>query len=97
MIALTDNPRALVDTNVVVYAYDLDDPTKHAIARELIENLLIRRRLVLSALSFWDALIWSAPVENNVAVIYTEDFQDGREVEGVRFVNPFGLSAESPP
>ena len=40
-------------------------------------------------LSFWDALIWSAAVENNVTVIYTEDFQDGRVVEGVRFVNPF--------
>ena len=48
MTALTDNPRTLVDTNVVVYAYDLDDPRKHAIARELIENLSNRRRLVLS-------------------------------------------------
>jgi predicted nucleic acid-binding protein len=128
--ALTDNPRALVDTNVVVYAYDLDDPRKHAIARELIENLSNRRRLVLSTqvfnefcsvmmspiaktklspdqlviiireltatgevvplmpamtvraldamprhgFSFWDALIWSAAVENKVAVIYTEDW-----------------------
>jgi predicted nucleic acid-binding protein len=47
-------------------------------------------------LSFWDALIWSAAVENNVAVIYTEDFQDGRVVEGVRFVNPFASSTTSP-
>ena len=41
------------------------------------------------SLSFWDELIWSAAVENKVAIIYTEDFQDGREVEGVRLVNPF--------
>ncbi len=41
------------------------------------------------ALSFWDALIWAAAKENGVPVIYSEDFQDGRDVEGVRFVNPF--------
>lgn len=44
-------------------------------------------------LSFWDALIWAAAKENGAAVIYTEDFQHGRDVEGVRFVNPF-LAAE---
>ncbi len=32
-------------------------------------------------LSFWDALVWSAAIENKVVVIYTEDFQDGRIVE----------------
>ena len=26
MIASTGSPRALVDTNIVVYAYDLDEP-----------------------------------------------------------------------
>jgi predicted nucleic acid-binding protein len=40
-------------------------------------------------LSFWDALIWAAAKENDIAIIYTEDFQDGRDVEGVRFHNPF--------
>jgi predicted nucleic acid-binding protein len=35
-------------------------------------------------LSFWDALIWAAAKENGVTVIYTEDFQHGRDVEGVR-------------
>jgi predicted nucleic acid-binding protein len=40
-------------------------------------------------LSFWDALIWAAARENGIAVIYTEDFQHGRDVEGVRFLNPF--------
>jgi predicted nucleic acid-binding protein len=125
MTAPNDEPRALVDTNVVVYAYDLDDPRKHSIARELLELLSNQRRLVLSTqvlnefssvmmspkrkttlapdqvavilrelaatgelvavvpaltfraldamprhgLSFWDALIWSAAVENGVAII----------------------------
>ena len=49
------------------------------------------------SLSFWDALIWSAAVENGVAIIYSEDFQDGRELEGVRFVNPFVASTSCPP
>ena len=40
-------------------------------------------------LSFWDALIWAVAKENSVPVIYTEDFQHGREIEGVRFENPF--------
>ena len=28
---------------------------------------------------------------NGVRVIYAEDFQDGREIEGVRFINPFAV------
>ena len=40
-------------------------------------------------LSFWDALIWAAAAENGIKTVYTEDYQDGREIEGVRFVNPF--------
>jgi predicted nucleic acid-binding protein len=40
-------------------------------------------------LSFWDALIWAAAKESSVPLIYSEDFQHGREIEGVRFVNPF--------
>jgi predicted nucleic acid-binding protein len=43
----------------------------------------------LHGLSFWDALIWAAAAENGVRTVYTEDFQHGREVEGVRFVSPF--------
>jgi predicted nucleic acid-binding protein len=42
--------------------------------------------------SFWDALIWAAAKENDVPVIYTEDFQDGRDIEGVRYSNPFLVS-----
>ena len=40
-------------------------------------------------LSLWDALIWAAARENGVRLIYSEDFQHGREIEGVRIVNPF--------
>jgi predicted nucleic acid-binding protein len=40
-------------------------------------------------LSFWDGLIWSAAHLHRLSTIYSEDFQHDREVEGVRFVNPF--------
>jgi predicted nucleic acid-binding protein len=40
-------------------------------------------------LSFWDALIWAAARENGVSIIYSEDYQHGREIEAVRFINPF--------
>ena len=145
MTASTDSSRALVDTNVIIYAYDLDDTSKHTIARVLLERLSDQGRLVFSTqvfnefcsvmmrgrrktasspaqtalvlheleaagevvpvtsrltfraldamprhgLSFWDALIWAAAAEVTATTIYTEDFQDGREIEGVRFVNPF--------
>lgn len=39
--------------------------------------------------SFWDSLIWAAARENGIGVVYTEDYQHGRDVEGVRIINPF--------
>jgi predicted nucleic acid-binding protein len=145
MTVSAEDARSLVDTNIVIYAHDWTDPTKHAVALELLERLSGQGGLVLSAqvlnefcsvmmrpnraaklnpdqaltilleleaigevvpvtasmtfralgallrhgLSFWDALIWAAAAENGIPVIYTEDFQAGREVEGVRFINPF--------
>lgn len=46
-------------------------------------------------LSFGDALIWAAARAAGVERILTEAFQPGREIGGVRFVNPF-LSEDSP-
>ena len=40
-------------------------------------------------LSFWDALLWATLRRAGVAVLVSEDFQDGRVIEGVRFANPF--------
>ena len=44
-------------------------------------------------LAFWDALIWATAREDGTSVIVSEDFQHGRELEGVRFVNPFRAAA----
>ncbi|MEA3397315.1 MAG: PIN domain-containing protein [Chloroflexota bacterium] len=39
--------------------------------------------------SFWDAQIWAAACLNQVPVVFSEDFNPGDVIEGVRFVNPF--------
>lgn len=136
---------ALVDTNILVYAHDPKELSKHPRAVELIEELSGRRELVLTAqilnefawvllrkrhlsglepelislivaeiasssqvlpltsdltlsaltavadegMSFWDALIWAAAFHHQIPTIITEDFQHGRTVRGVRFLNPF--------
>ena len=43
----------------------------------------------LHQLSFWDALVVRAAKEGGCAVLYSEDLQDGRSIDGVRIINPF--------
>jgi predicted nucleic acid-binding protein len=40
-------------------------------------------------LSFWDALIWAAAKQADITIVMSEDFQHGRVLEGVTFVDPF--------
>jgi predicted nucleic acid-binding protein len=43
----------------------------------------------LHSFSFWDALIVRAAQQTGCKALFSEDLQDGREVDGVRIVNPF--------
>jgi predicted nucleic acid-binding protein len=43
----------------------------------------------LHGFSFWDALILRAAHEAGCTVLFSEDMQDAREIDGVRVVNPF--------
>lgn len=134
----------LLDTNVLVYAFDRAEPEKRARAMKIILDLqvnslgclstqclseffnavtrgaepklpigealqyvqdyllafpthLLTPSIVLLAargvrdhsLSFYDAQIWACALSNDVPVIFSEDFQDGQVIEGIRFVNPF--------
>jgi len=45
--------------------------------------------VVRHGLSFWDALIWAAALEHGIPIVYTEDCPGAREIEGIRYVNPF--------
>ena len=42
-------------------------------------------------LSFWDAMLWAAAHDAGVNLLLSEDFQNGRILEGVKFLNPFLL------
>jgi len=44
----------------------------------------------LHAFSFWDALVVRAAKQAGCRVLLSEDFQAGREIDGLRVVNPFG-------
>jgi predicted nucleic acid-binding protein len=39
-------------------------------------------------LSYWDAQIWATARLNQVGTVLSEDFQDGRTIETVRFLDP---------
>lgn len=73
-------------------------------AQELIEGLILAARpvnvtpfVVREAISgavrlqlhYWDAQLWATAKLNGIDTILTEDFEDGRVLEGVRFVDPF--------
>ncbi len=40
--------------------------------------------------SFWDAQIWATARLNQIPLVYSEDFNVGAVIEGVRFTNPLG-------
>jgi predicted nucleic acid-binding protein len=43
----------------------------------------------LHGFSFWDGMIVRAAKQSGCAVLLSEDMQHGREIEGIRIVNPF--------
>jgi predicted nucleic acid-binding protein len=137
-----NDPKAFVDTNVIVYAYDTTAGEKHRAAKKVLIDLwrsgrglvstqilqelyvTLTRRLpyplkpiqaaeiiedmltwdvvvndgdsILQAialenregLSFWDSLVVIAAVRGGAGILLSEDFQAGRDIDGVRVLNP---------
>jgi predicted nucleic acid-binding protein len=136
----------LIDTNLLIYLYDPNQPDKQKQSERVLEQLELTRsgRLSVQALaeffsvatrklspsltsaealdqvtlftrlwpvydltpmivmeagrgvrdhklSYYDAQVWATARLNQVPVVFSEDFQDGSILEGVRFVNPFSL------
>ncbi len=50
---------------------------------------LALQAVVDHSLSFWDALIWATAKVQGLSRVYSEDFQHGRILDGVQFINPF--------
>jgi predicted nucleic acid-binding protein len=134
---------ALVDTNVLVYAYDQSEPQKQQRALDVLRRLVhgggqlsaqvlgeffravttkLRPRVPPSdaytqvaaltrawrvlpvtplvaleaargvrdhGLAYWDAQIWATARLNQAGTVLSEDFADGRVIEGVVFRDPF--------
>jgi predicted nucleic acid-binding protein len=61
-----------------------------------IEDLAAAMRIVREhGFSFWDALLWATVRRAGVRLLLSQDLQDGRVLEGVRFVNPFAARNET--
>jgi predicted nucleic acid-binding protein len=43
----------------------------------------------LHGFSFWDALVLRSAKQSGCGVLLSEGFQDGREIDGIKVVNPF--------
>jgi predicted nucleic acid-binding protein len=71
-----------------------------AVLRETWSVLLVTEEVIADAvrgtiehgMSFYDAQLWATARLAGIEVVLTEDFSDGRVVEGVRFVDPFSPS-----
>lgn len=74
----------LLDRNVIVYAYDRSTLSKQQRALEAMRGLARSGRGRLSAQVLGEFY--------QIETVLTEDFTDGRAIEGVRFVNPFSRS-----
>ena len=46
----------------------------------------------LHSLSFWDAMILQAAITSGCDTLYSEDFNAGQIVSGVKIVNPFKVN-----
>ncbi len=135
-------PPILLDTNILVYAFEVLDPERQNLAMGLIQRVEsegvgrlsvqslgeffsaatkkihlhpadmyiqvehwrnafpvfdLTPLIVLEAargvrdyrLEYYGAQIWASARLNQIPLIFSEDFQDGQVLEGVRFVNPF--------
>ena len=53
---------------------------------DLAEAMRVTRE---HGLSFWDAMLWATARRAGARTLISEDFRDGRVIEGVRIVDPF--------
>lgn len=136
--------RYTLDTNILIYAVDSSQGTKHKLAAKLLLHaaseqqplmlqslhefaaVILRKRMIAASqlttllryhersfeivppqsddlfaaikaqqnhnLSFFDALLWASAKRSGCQLLLSEDFQDGRSLEGVQFINPFKMN-----
>lgn len=59
------------------------------VAADQIDLAAAVRAVDHHGLSFWDAMLWATASRAGCLLLLSEDFQDGRRLGDVLFVNPF--------
>jgi predicted nucleic acid-binding protein len=72
---------ALDEAGRYLKSWTVFDVTK-AVVEEAIRGVRTHQ------LNYWDAQIWAVARVHHVPVLLSADFQDGRTLEGVRFLDP---------
>ena len=72
---------------VLRHLADFDAPTPEALYATTLRQAIAA--VEEHSVSLWDAMLWATARDAGVTVLLSEDFQDGRELGGVRFRNPF--------
>lgn len=88
---------------LLVYTDDSSEPRKQEAALALVESCRRRASGVVSSddilgaidlhrlhgFSIWDALVIRAAIQSGCTVLYSEDLQHRRRIDGLEIVNPF--------
>jgi len=92
---------------VVTVTRKITPPLTFAEAEQRVTNYMrswrvadLTARMVVEAvrgarqhqLAYWDSLIWATAKLSGIPTVLSEDFSDGRLLEGVRFLNPFAAT-----
>ena len=87
-VALRKFERPLSDEQALRYLREVLDPLCSVFPSIALYEaaLSLHRRW---RFSFYDALIVAAALDSKCKVLYSEDFQDGQEIESLTIVNPF--------
>lgn len=76
---------ALNETNLLGASFQVFDLTQQIVLEAV-------RGVRDYQLSYYDAQIWATARLNQISIVYSEDFQDGQILEGVKFANPFSVT-----
>jgi predicted nucleic acid-binding protein len=80
-LILTTN-EAVVETEKLARAFSVYPVTQQVVLEAL-------RGVQQYQFSLWDAQIWACARLNQIPAILSQDFQAGKSIEGVRFIDPF--------
>lgn len=61
-------------------------PVREASFADVADAMRVHRQ---HGIGFWDGMIWAVSRRAGARLLLSEDLQDGRELEGVRIMNPF--------